>query len=112
MSALVPIIETLLSLVSGFLPKIASLGSAAVSPVVDEIIQALENIIPALTSEFPSIVASVQGMIASLTNGSTPLTASQLTTLVNMSAQLDAKFNADAVAADDDATAAAPSASS
>ncbi|MDE2106270.1 MAG: hypothetical protein KGL39_54120 [Patescibacteria group bacterium] len=95
MTALASVVQVLLTLVSGLLP---SLGVSSTN-VIAQIIAGLENIVPVLASEGAALLTEVQSIIASLRNGSTPLTADQLTALDTLDAQIDAAFEADATAA-------------
>lgn len=95
MPTILSAVQVLLSLVSTILPKVG------VSPtgIVADIISGLQNIIPTLVAEAPVLLTQVQDLIASLRNGSTPLTVEQMDQLDAFEAILDAKFEADAVAA-------------
>lgn len=95
MPALASVIQVLLTLVSGLLPSLGVGGGS----VVAQIIAGLENIVPVLAAEGATLLSEVQSIIASLRNGSTPLTADQLTALDALDAQIDAAFEADATAA-------------
>lgn len=93
LSALAPVVQTLLALVSDLLPSIG-----VTSTVVTSIITSLENIVPIITAEAQPLLADVQSIIAFLKNGSAALTADQLASLNALSAQIDATFEDDATA--------------
>ena len=95
MPALGSVVQVLLTLVGGLLP---TLGVSSTG-IVAQVIAGLENIVPVLAGQASTLLTEVQGIIGALRNGSTPITVDQMDRLDALEAQIDAAFEADAVAA-------------
>lgn len=98
----VTVITSILALIQSIIPSLGITANGAA--LIAQIIATLEQILPLLLSFIPTFYTSVKNIIAAL-QADPSTTATQLTALQALDAQVDAAFELAAQAVDPDAPA-------